>query len=506
MATLQLRWLATITALIQLFAQAPRTAAGADLIAEPRAQAHGLAAPWFNVAGVDAGTGRLQHLVLDRGTLFALSNLSVLTAIDAETGKTLWAVRVGNPRLVSLKPTAGIHLVAVTNGSTIYILNRHSGEILWKQAVNGAPGAGPAISPSRVYVPLVGGKMESYAFEWETPAMRAYAWKTVAAAPGASETAAQPAASVTTGAARPVANPSPDANTTESFAQQTAESIAAAAAAEMTGARLRLAQKKDRGLFLQSFGRIVVEPKISYSDQGSERVAWPTDRGFLFVGEIDLSAANRFSLMYQLRAGAEIVAPPCVRFGDTSKGIPGKLWAAASDGYVFCLNERDGKLLWRLSTGEPIEESPVLIEDSLYVATRFGGMYRLIADTGEIVWRSRGPTKFIAASAKRVYARDALGQLLYLDRENGSRLGQLDIAAFDFQISNGETDRIYLADKSGLVQCLREAELEQPLYHVPIVTEMEKPKPPPRQKAATSEEQIEPPVTPPAQDVDNPFR
>lgn len=496
MATLRLRWLVIIAAVIELFTQASRTAVGADLIAEPRAQAHGLAAPWFNVAGVDAGTGRLQYLVLDRGTLFALSDLSVLTAIDAETGKTLWTVRVGNPRLVSLKPTAGIHLVAVTNGSTVYILNRHTGEILWKQAVEGAPGAGPAISPSRVYVPLVGGKMESYAFEWETPAMRAYAWKSVAAAPGASETAAQTAASVTTGAAKPVASAGADADAMESVA---------AAAAELTGARLRLAQKKDRGLFLQSFGHIVVEPKLSYSDQGSERVAWPTDRGFLFVGEINLFSANRFSLVYQLRATAEIVAPPCVRFGDASKGIPGKLWAAASDGYVFCLNERDGKLLWRLSTGEPIEESPVLIEDSLYVATRFGGMFRLIADTGEIVWRSRGPTKFIAASAKRVYARDALGQMLYLDKETGSRLGQLDIAAFDFQIANGETDRIYLADKSGLVQCLREIELKQPLFHVPIVTEMEKPTPP-RQKTATSEEQVAPPVTPPAQDADNPFR
>lgn len=505
MATLRFRWLVVIAAVIELFAQAPRTAVGADLITERRVRAHGLASPWFNVAGVDTGTGRLQYLVLDRGTLFALSNRSVLTAIDAETGKTLWAVRVGNPRLVSLKPTAGIHLVAVTNGSTIYILNRYTGEILWKQAVNGAPGAGPAISPSRVYVPLVGGKVESYAFDWETPEMRAYAWKTVAAAPGASETASQTAASATIGAARPTASPAADANTTETVAQEAAESVAAAAAAEMTGARLRLAQKKDRGLFLQSFGRIVVEPKLSYSDQGSERVAWPTDRGFLFVGEINLFSANRFSLVYQLRATAEIVAPPCVRFGDASKGIPGKLWIAASDGYVFCLNERDGKLLWRLSTGEPIEESPVLIEDSLYVATRFGGMYRLIADTGEIVWRSRGPTKFVAASAKRVYARDALGQLLYLDKETGSKLGQLDIAAFDFQIVNGETDRIYLADKAGLVQCLREIELEQPLYHVPIVAELEKPTPP-RQKPATTEEQVAPPVTPPPQDVDNPFR
>lgn len=505
MATLRLRWLVLITAVIAASGQVPRTGAGADLISQPRLQAHGLTAPWFNVAGVDAGAGRLEYLVLDRGTVFALSSLSVLTAMDAETGKTLWRVRVGDPRLLSLKPTAGIHLVAVTNGSTIYILNRHTGEILWKHAVEGAPGAGPAISPSRVYVPLVGGKMESYAFQWETPQMRSYAWKTVAAAPGASESPVQPAAATgsSPGAA---ASPRADGGLTEvDAAQQAAESVAAAAAAELTGASLRLAPTKERGLFLQSFGRINVEPKLTYSDQGSERIAWPTDRGFLFVGEINLFSANRFSLVYQLRARAEIVAPPCVRFGDASKGIPGKLWAAAADGFVFCLNERDGKLLWRNSTGEPIAESPVLIEDSLYVATRFGGMYRINADSGEILWQVSGPTKFIAASAKRVYARDALGQMLYLDKQTGARLGQLDIAAFDFQITNSETDRIYLADKSGLIQCIREVDSEQPLYHVPIVTEIERPELP-RRKPTSPEGPAVPPPTPPVEDIDNPFR
>ncbi len=504
MATLRLRWLMLIAAVIALGGQVPRTAAAADLIPQPRLQPHGLTTPWFNVAGVDAGAGRLEYLVLDRGVVFALSSLSVLTAIDAETGKTLWRVRVGDPRLLSLKPTAGIHLVAVTNGTTIHVLNRHTGEILWKRTLEGAPGAGPAISPSRVYAPLVGGKMESYAFQWETPQMRAYAWKTVAAAPGVTESSAQPAAA-TGGPPKTAATPPADGGLTEgNAAQLAAESVASAAAAGLTGASLRLAQTKERGLFLQSFGRINVEPKLTYSDQGSERIAWPTDRGFLFVGEIDLFSANRFSLVYQLRATAEIVAPPCVRFGDASKGIPGKLWAAAADGFVFCLNERDGKLLWRYSTGEPISESPVLIEDSLYVTTRFGGMYRVNADSGETLWRVSGPRKFIAASAKRVYARDASGRLLYLDKETGSPLGQLDIAAFDFQIANGETDRVYLADKSGLIQCLREIDSEQPLYHVPIVTEIEKPERPPEKPAAKEEPAA--PQAPPVDDVDNPFR
>ncbi|GAB4134528.1 outer membrane protein assembly factor BamB family protein [Thermopirellula anaerolimosa] len=506
MAILQLRRFVLIATVIGIVGPFSRAATGADLISEPRARAHGLAAPWFNVAGVDAGTGRLEYLLLDRGTVFALSSRSVLTAIDAETGKTLWTVQVGDPRLMSLKPTSGIHLIAVTNGSTIYVLNRHNGQILWTHTVDGAPGAGPAISPSRVYVPLVGGKVESYAFEWATPEMREYAWKTVAAAPGAAENAPRTEASAASTTAQPAAGPAADADATElAVAEQAAQSVADAAAAELTGAGLRLAQTNDRGLFLQSFGRIFVEPKITYSDQGSERVAWPTDRGSLFVGEINLFSANQFSLVYQLRATAEIVAPPCVRFGDASKGIPGKLWAAAADGYIFCLNERDGKLLWRLSTGEPIGESPVLIEDSLYVATRFGGIYRLNADTGDILWRTDGPTKFIAASAKRVYARDGLGQMMYLDKETGSLLGQLDIAKFDFQITNGETDRIYLADKSGLIQCLREIESEQPLYHVPIVTEIEKPAPPTK-KPTAAEKTTTPPTTPPAPDVDNPFR
>ncbi|NMC21391.1 MAG: PQQ-binding-like beta-propeller repeat protein [Thermogutta sp.] len=504
MATLRLPWLVLIAAVIGASGQVPRTAAAADLITHLQARAHGLTTPWFNVAGIDAGSGRLKYVLLDRGTVFALSSRSVLTAIDAETGKTLWTVQVGDPQLLSLKPTTGTHLIAVTNGSTIYVVNRYTGEILWKRELEGTPGAGPAISPSRVYVPRPGGKIESYAFQWETPEMQTYAWQSVPADAGDSETPVETAASATNEPAVPPAAPVADAVAPEvAAAQQAAEAVAAAAAADLTGARLRLAQTKDRGLYLQSFGRIYIEPIITHSDRGTERVAWPTDRGFLFVGEINLRSADRFSLVYQLRATAEIVAPPCVRFGDASKGIPGKLWAAAEDGFVFCLNERDGKLLWRLSTGEPIGEPPVLIEDSLYVVTRFGGMYRVKADSGDIVWRTRGPTKFIAASAKRVYTRDALGQLVYLDKESGARLGQLDIAAFHFQITNSETDRIYLADKSGLIQCLREIDLEQPLYHVPIVTEIEKPESP-QEEPAAAEEPAPPP--PPAEDIDDPFR
>ncbi len=507
MAAIRLWFVLMVAGLVGASGQLAENAVAADLITQPRAEAHGLTAAWFNMAGVDSGMGRLEYIVLDRGTIFALSTLSVVSAIDAETGKTLWTTRVGDSRLVSTKPTTGIHLVAITNGSTIYILNRHTGQILWKHTVDGALGAGPAISPSRVYVSLVGGKMEAYAFDWETPQMREYAWKTVAEAPGAAGAQAAPAADPKGPAAGPAPadQGGPGAAPVAAAAQPADVTASVPTEAQVSGASLRLLQKQDRGLFLQSFGRIDVEPRITFSDRGSERVAWLTDRGFMFVGEISLHTADRFSLVYQLRATADIVAPPCVRFGDHAKGIRGRLWAAAADGYIFCLNEPDGKLLWRLSTGSLVEESPVLIEDSLYVATRFAGMYRLNADTGETIWHVQGPTKFIAASAKRIYVRNELGQMLYLDKDSGARLGQLDIAGFHFQITNRETDRIYLADKTGLVQCLHETQLGEPLYHVPVVTEEAKPE---GQKSApkSKEPVAPPPPAPPAQDADNPFR
>ena len=82
---------------------------------------------------------------------------------------------------------------------------------------------------------------------------------------------------------------------------------------------------------------------------------------------------------------------------------------------------------------------------------------------------------FLAANPKYVYALDASGHFLVLDRRRGVTLSGFDTRDFVFPISNDVTDRIYLAANNGLIVCLRDREYPKPIRHRQREEEAENP-------------------------------
>ena len=68
---------------------------------------------------------------------------AVIHAIDAETGKTLWCKQVGQAKHPSMPPDANRDLLAVVNGSRLYVLNRFNGELLYQREIDTRPMRGP---------------------------------------------------------------------------------------------------------------------------------------------------------------------------------------------------------------------------------------------------------------------------------------------------------------------------------------------------------------------------
>ncbi len=136
-----------------------------EIITEATAQRFGLTRAWVTQAQVNRGQGRLQAVVLYDGVLYAQSNRATLEAIDAETGQKLWSKLIGQPNHPSLPPGVFRDLVATINGSTLFVMNRYTGDILYQTTVNGAPGGGPALSSKRAYVPMVSGMILAYRLE-----------------------------------------------------------------------------------------------------------------------------------------------------------------------------------------------------------------------------------------------------------------------------------------------------------------------------------------------------
>jgi hypothetical protein len=169
-------------------------------------------------------------------------------------------------------------------------------------------------------------------------------------------------------------------------------------------------------------------------------------------------------LLYRLETDAPIVAPAAyLSFDATGIGDTGIIYAVSQDGFVHAIQEKDGNHVWRFSTGGPIIEKPIVAGQLVFVTNQLGGMYCLDGKTGNQVWWAPDVLQFVAASKQRVYATDKTGQIRILDAKTGSTVDSIPTMSMPFKVANGETDRIYLADAAGLVQCLRERELTQPL-------------------------------------------
>jgi hypothetical protein len=136
--------------------------------------------------------------------------------------------------------------------------------------------------------------------------------------------------------------------------------------------------------------------------------------------------------------------------------------------------------------------------------------------TGELLWHNSAAVRFVAYNPKFVYARDAEGRLLFLDRNRGTTLTNLDPGDFTFSLANGETDRLILGANDGLVISLHDRAYQQPLRlrNPPTVTAapdegkpetpaapsrpLIKPRTPPPEAKPPADAPEKPPTTPPA--------
>ena len=442
------------------------------LIARTTAARHGLARPWFAQVQLDRGRGRLTHVVLYDGTIYAQTNKAIVQAIDAETGETLWTRRVGRPQHPSLAPAVARDMLAVVNGSRLYVVNRYNGDMLYESKVKGAPGAGPAMSDKRVYVPMVQGMIMAYRLESLT-------------------------------------DPQKELGFGKKWEEMNDEERAIAE--EDRRENLRVGQEYIPPLACQSLGRTSIQPLITEQNEDEEYCIWPTDRGVINIGRVDRRAEKKLELRHQVSIDGGAAARPTYRPADPDVvGDEGIIYVASVDGFVHAIKEKSGESLWRFSTGESILEPALVVADRVYVATRIGGMFCIDAEQGQELWWAPGVCKFVSASKLRVYGADRSGRIIVLDAKTGARLDSLATQSLSIKIVNTQTDRIYVATDTGLIQCLHEVELTEPFSHLQWVKkqkEIEEKKGNVIQQEGIDQAAGKPkkPVADPKDDPNNPF-
>jgi outer membrane protein assembly factor BamB len=416
-----------------LLASTGQLAAATDdeIITEATAQRYGLTRMWVTQAQVNRAQSRLQTVVLYDGVLYTQSNRATLEAIDAETGQKLWSKMVGQPDHPSLPPSACRDLVATINGSTLFVLNRYTGDILYQTTVDGAPGGGPVLSSKRAYVPMVNGLILAYRLEPLT----------------------DPAKELSK------INPNAASMSEEEKKEQAKKDE------EERRENIRIRQDYIPPLACSSTGRALVAPVVTTQNPDEERVAWGTDRGYLYVGRIDRRSEDAFVAKFRYATKGTISSTPAFLPPPKVLGASGVIYGGSSDGYVYAMLEASGDLQWKFPTSDPVIDSPVVLEDRVYATTELGGMFCLNAETGKQIWWAPEVLHFVAAGKQRVYAADKLGRLRILDARTGAALGSLPTSSMPIKISNGQTDRIYLATEGGTIQCLREVEQTTPIAY-----------------------------------------
>jgi outer membrane protein assembly factor BamB len=159
------RFLIAALALASLDAVAPTARAqhgAGPLVSYDSAARVGLERAWFAQVPLDPSRSRVTAWQLHQNRLYCVTDAGIVTAIDAETGASLWSRQVGRPGVPAFGPDANDKYLGVVTSAQLYMLDRETGRLKWRRVLGSAPSSGPAMTKNYAYVALVTGRIEGY--------------------------------------------------------------------------------------------------------------------------------------------------------------------------------------------------------------------------------------------------------------------------------------------------------------------------------------------------------
>jgi outer membrane protein assembly factor BamB len=431
-----------------------------SLMSQEAAAVHGLDRAWYSQVRLDPERSQVKYLTFFHksdqlpDTLIVQTDRSTVQAINAETGQTLWVRLVGDPAQPTTRVGANDEMVSVINGTVLFILNRSNGKILWQGPVEGVPVEGTIMSDRYVYVPQVNGHISAYRIEKE----KSVDFQTELAAK--------------------------QEKIKQALKKSTSESdsLAVVLKREKTTSPsdLKIKSGKLKKLCCVSFGRLASNPILIQKGLAGNQIAWTTNKG-LFVGFINVKSAGKFRLQYQWVSSSELATSAtfypwinlelskhtnAVANDDISSGL---ILTASTNGQVSAVYSRTGEQAWKYSLGESVTEPVIPVDSLALLITKHGNLVALDAVGGKPLWKIGGVRHFLAASKDRLYVEDSLGRIKVVRQQDGVTVDSIRFDGFSHLYRNLETDRIYLASRSGMVVCLHESRQAAPMRHQEIL-------------------------------------
>src|SRR5579859_7503616 len=97
---------------------------------------------------------------------------------------------------------------------------------------------------------------------------------------------------------------------------------------------------------------------------------WPMFRGNpALTGVTSDTLPPKLNLLWNFKTGGPVKSSPAI--------INGKVLVGSDDGYLYCLNLKDGSKEWSFKAGAEVESSPLIQGDKVFVGSNDGFLYAL---------------------------------------------------------------------------------------------------------------------------------
>jgi len=140
---------------------------------------------------------------------------------------------------------------------------------------------------------------------------------------------------------------------------------------------------KNTGIFSASIILLLIIFSLlspfAISDNGQPENWWKFHYDLNNSGFINTSVSDIYEVYWDHETGSSVLSSPSV--------VDGKVYIGSTDEYLYCLNESDGDLIWKVQLGLIEEASPVVIDGKVYIgSTSPTKMFCLDAETGGELW------------------------------------------------------------------------------------------------------------------------
>ncbi len=134
-------------------------------------------------------------------------------------------------------------------------------------------------------------------------------------------------------------------------------------------------------------------------------------------------------------------------------------YAGSSEGVLAKVSVDDqlGSLNWDFTTGESLTAPPLVIDERVYLANESGRLHCLDDTTGSSLWSEVGMRveQPFAVAGGKLYCKTIAGKIIAVDAESGRFIWGSQPIPLAGLVINQSSDRLYVADTAGRLQCLR---------------------------------------------------